>query len=555
MTATKPLDLPLPLEIKKEKEESMSENDESEDTENDDDDNDEEDDDGDDDEDDSNSSLLQPSILDKDHCFSQVETQNEFLHLNSLVRRVYFSYLHKSIINNYNVCATEKNENISRSDLKKFASRLELGAVKASLEASLYRQAMLQIISDVKDNTKQRKIHKKLAMYLESPPTTASIGIQTCFETDPVEKKTIHSISNDSKCLSDEKVQEPKCKLNNVDEKLLEIFHENRISTDNNLPIMHIKDNNEETIEILKENVEKNIKINQKSHHNNHHQENINAGHNVNTSVHDIFGESSEEHNPIQNDEEESRDSLIQHLEDMFCESEDSSDLTTLIEKHSGITKSNIDSEINKMCGESISFTLKENDVVKPLLKESAKLNITAVVQETSGKRKLSFSNYKKMKKRAQAKAQGEEIIEDKQTKKMRGIWFVERVHQVSKLKAKMMELSMRNYRKHGRLREKFLVLFGESDEQEMMPDSPIHIEEHLTACKERIAPWVVKYLMPYYTKKIIQDRLLFKTVAKHIADMLIIENTFPEEECVNQYVKNYFRNKTCIKLESDIYI
>lgn len=251
--------------------------------------------------------------------------------------------------------------------------------------------------------------------------------------------------------------------------------------------------------------------------------------------------------------EEASQDSLMRHLEDMFCESDDSSDLMTLIEKHSGVTKANIDSEIGKMClGEeepdklqrqkhqsllpapgrlSGSRTSSGSGSLKESLEEKSSENTTSV---TTGKRKLSFSNYKRMKKRAMGEPETpphEETAEERQDRKVRGIWFVERVHQVSKLEAKMMELSMKNYRKHGRICAKFIELFGDPDEEEMaMPESPIRIEEHLTACKERIAPWVVKYLMPYYTKRIIDNRLLFKTVAKHIADMLIIENTFPGE-------------------------
>ena len=120
------------------------------------------------------------------------------------------------------------------------------------------------------------------------------------------------------------------------------------------------------------------------------------------------------------------------------------------------------------------------------------------------------------------------ETVENKHKRRINSIWFVERVYQVSKLKAKMTELSLKDYRRHGRVKEKFIELFGETDDEEMMPDSPICIEEHLTACKERIAPWIVKHLMPFYKKRRIKDRQLFKIVAKHVADMLIIENTFP---------------------------
>lgn len=239
------------------------------------------------------------------------------------------------------------------------------------------------------------------------------------------------------------------------------------------------------------------------------------------------------------NDNNESQDSILQNLEDMFCESNDSSDLMALIEKHSGISKANVDLEIGKMCPEScaapksmVKFTPRNREN----LFDSSELN--------KNKRKLSFSNYKKLKRHAGGEncstKVDDEIFEEKK-KKRESIWFVERIHQISKLRAKMMEISSTNYRKHGRIKAKFIQLFGDNDDEEMMPDSPICIEEHLSACKERIAPWVVKYLMPFYKKKRIIDRKLFKSVAKHVADMLIIENTFPGKFIVGIFYTSFF--------------
>lgn len=230
----------------------------------------------------------------------------------------------------------------------------------------------------------------------------------------------------------------------------------------------------------------------------------------------------------IRNEDENSQDSLLQHMEDMFCESDDSSDITKLIEKHSGVTKANIDKEINKICLEADSnlFGIPQNDNIPK----------SKIAKVSTSKGKVSFSRYKEMQNRKANKskeANGNGIGENKQKQRLNAIWFVERVHQVSQLKAKMTELSLTNYRKHGKIKEQFLELFGECEEEEMMPESPICIEDYLPACKERIAPWIVKYLMPFYKKRRIKDRQLFKIVAKYIADMLIIENTFPGNQSV----------------------
>lgn len=227
----------------------------------------------------------------------------------------------------------------------------------------------------------------------------------------------------------------------------------------------------------------------------------------------------------IRNEDENSQDSLLQHMEDMFCESDDSSDITKLIEKHSGVTKANIDKEINKICLEADSnlFGIPQNN-------NTSKSKITKV---NTSERKVSFSRYKELQNRKAKETNGSEIDESKQKQRINAIWFVERVHQVTQLKAKMTELSLMNYRKHGKVKEQFLELFGECEDEEMMPESPICIEDYLPACKERIASWIVKYLMPFYKKRRIKDRQLFKAVAKYIADMLIIEDTFPGNQSV----------------------
>lgn len=243
----------------------------------------------------------------------------------------------------------------------------------------------------------------------------------------------------------------------------------------------------------------------------------------------------------IKNEDENSQDSLLQHMEDMFCESDDSSDITKLIEKHSGVTKANIDKEINKICLEADSnlFGIPQNDNgPKP---KRAKLS--------TSEGKVSFSRYKELQNRKaiQSKeASRNEIGENKQKQRLNAIWFVERVHQVSQLKARMTQLSLTNYRKHGKIKEQFFEFFGECEEDEM-PESPICIEDYLPACKERIAPWIVKYLMPFYKKRRIKDRPLFKAVAKYITDMLIIENTFPGNQSYVLGIINYISLHMCL--------
>lgn len=208
---------------------------------------------------------------------------------------------------------------------------------------------------------------------------------------------------------------------------------------------------------------------------------------------------------------EDSQDSLFQTMEDMFCESDDSSDLTTLIEKHS--TTNQFDNSLSQL-----NLNCTKNDE-KKLLK----------LQEFKRKRSAERNFLKAKKRNTRNSPIGfNDLKSSKYRKKVNEIWLVERVHQSSKLKSTMLEISLINYRKYGRIKEKFIALFGESDDDDTQPESPICIEEHLQACKERIAPWIVKHLTPFYNQKRISSRELFKTICRHVTDMLIISNTFP---------------------------
>lgn len=484
------------------------------------------------------------------------DANDEFLRLTTMVRTVYFSYLHKCLLANYILCYKEKNKDIPCDELKKCANELELLAVRSSLEATLYRENMLKLISDVKSYTLEKKAYKKLVIFLETPPTKVDVGSQTINTWAELERAdNIQSVCITSNC---EEVfstaQTPLHTEEELDEteqydisSQLTVYNSTASPTVNSTSLRvtgHKKCNSEfEDKEIDNKMIldEDTMKV----------EDNI-----FSVSVTDNSNTQVANQSNINNDDENSQDSLLQHMEDMFCDSDDSSDLMTLIEKHSGVTKANMDKEISALLPHnsngSVNVTERNN---------SKKINFTKAknvkAPDTNSTGKYSFSYYKEMKNREANKSLPVEIetVESKQKRRMNSIWFVERVYQVSKLKAKMTELSLKNYRKHGRIKQKFIELFGESDEEDMMPDSPICIEEHLTACKERIAPWIVKHLMPFYKKRRIKDRQLFKVVAKHIADMLIIENTFPEQDCVSKYIDAYFKNKKFIKTKQDVYL
>ncbi|XP_072742727.1 uncharacterized protein [Anoplolepis gracilipes] len=412
------------------------------------------------------------------------ESNNEFLRLTTTVRAVYLSYLHKCLIGNYITCYKQTDNDVPSIEVKKCADQMELHAVRLALEVALYRQNMLRMIADIKSHTVKEKAYKKLVIFLETSKDKIDVAVQTD-TTWP----DLHKVDNT------EDVYTPNCK------ETLETVNSDNSHTSENI-MKNIDD--EMDIQILQETI--------KEDSNDTSQE-----------IKDQNDFQIDDETTIKNEDENSQDSLLQHMEDMFCESDDSSDITKLIEKHSGVTKANIDKEINKICLEA--------DLNLFGIPQSDSIPRPKMTKVSTSEGKVSFSRYKELQNRKAIKeVNGNETGENKQKQRLNAIWFVERVHQVSQLKAKLTELSLTNYRKHGKIKEQFLELFGECEEEEMMPESPICIENYLPACKERIASWIVKYLMPFYKNRRIKDRQLFKAVAKYIADMLIIENTFPDD-------------------------
>lgn len=100
-------------------------------------------------------------------------------------------------------------------------------------------------------------------------------------------------------------------------------------------------------------------------------------------------------------------------------------------------------------------------------------------------------------------------------------IWTIEKYHQQKLLHAKIFETCF-DVRKRGRMRLRFLELFG-SDSEDCFD-----VDERVTNFKDRIARWVVESLMPYYREGRIQSRPLFKFLARHIADTLLLKNHMP---------------------------
>lgn len=79
-------------------------------------------------------------------------------------------------------------------------------------------------------------------------------------------------------------------------------------------------------------------------------------------------------------------------------------------------------------------------------------------------------------------------------------------------------------------IKELLANLFGDDSEDEGVMSPLEETPEFTVSCKERIAPWVVKLLTPYFFKGRIKGKALFKAVAKHLIKLIYQCSRYPGE-------------------------
>ncbi|XP_046390769.1 ATP-dependent DNA helicase Q5-like [Ischnura elegans] len=71
---------------------------------------------------------------------------------------------------------------------------------------------------------------------------------------------------------------------------------------------------------------------------------------------------------------------------------------------------------------------------------------------------------------------------------------------------------------------------------------------------KKKVADWVVKYLMPFYTQQKISSRDLFKLLARKMSHhVLLCTDAISDESVVKKRIKEFFKNHETVTSEADI--
>ncbi|KAJ0172247.1 hypothetical protein K1T71_012220 [Dendrolimus kikuchii] len=131
--------------------------------------------------------------------------------------------------------------------------------------------------------------------------------------------------------------------------------------------------------------------------------------------------------------------------------------------------------------------------------------------------------------------------------------WICEEYFLKTKLYELLYQIGETNRKELARIKELFIDLFGhDSDDDEGVVSPLDETPEFMMSCKERIAPWVVKLLTPYYFKGRIRGRSLFKALSKHLIRLIYQCSRYPQEYEVQSFVTDFLANHKMIRCEAD---
>ncbi|KPI94224.1 hypothetical protein RR46_06675 [Papilio xuthus] len=108
------------------------------------------------------------------------------------------------------------------------------------------------------------------------------------------------------------------------------------------------------------------------------------------------------------------------------------------------------------------------------------------------------------------------------------------------------------NRAKLARVKDLLKDIFGEDSDDEGVMSPLEETPEFVRSCKERIAPWVVRVLTPFYIKGRIKGKALFKSLAKHLIRLIYQCSKYPNEYEVKSFVNDFLDSHKLIRCEAD---
>ncbi|XP_049886142.1 uncharacterized protein LOC126380637 isoform X2 [Pectinophora gossypiella] len=397
------------------------------------------------------------------------------------------------------------------------AKNIETTAAQTCMVVQLYRKYITSAIKELKNDTKKGKLNKNLYDYLHSPPQNEK-KIQTDFSA-------IDKCSCECNC----HLHRKRRKTSQFSE-VLEVMQTDtpKIVKNDELPITVCNEVNKIPVLINSQIEPPQIIQNAVDTANNQKELNTNQSSPSKRSVRMSV-------------ELQESDELMLQLEKLFHSDPNDDDLydTALCSTENIIATE----DIIKTAQNDNADTAIPN--VNPSIIESHSIQIKSLDERLASLTGLLTNNAETV--------TGQAKVDVPKTKKSSSSkWLCEEYFLKQRFHEMLDEMGDANRKKLARVKEILLVLFGEDDDNDAIV-SPFEVTPELTiSCKERIAPWVVKLLTPYYMKGRIRGKTLFKALAKHLIRLIYQCSRYPQHYEVQSFVSDFLKNHKLIRCEAD---
>ncbi|KAM3961216.1 uncharacterized protein ACR2FA_004770 [Aphomia sociella] len=438
--------------------------------------------------------------------------------LISKVRKHYMDYIIKMLSINYENNQRLLNKNIYLpSAIWRCAKKIEMTAAQTCMVVQLYRKNITSVIKDLKNDTTNGKLNKKLYDCLRKP-------------ADNEKKVQTIGTSNDCTCpcVCNQRKRPRSTAPPNLYANKYPKYTENTEQTSNNL-------NKQFTIPVIENLQAENPKVVLP----NNPEEALYKT----QSSSDLLKQELVSSKPLTRMSVESQDSddLMLQLEKLFQGDPNDDDLFegTLCDSY------DVTAYIDKKCDNILNKGDQIINQKQETIIENHAAQIKSLDERLESLAGLLVSNNSE----ESALQQKQEL---QKSKNKFSKWLCEEYFLKLQLYELLDQIRDCNRKKYIRIKEKMLDLFGDDSDDENVMSPLDETPDFVISCKERIAPWVVKLLTPYYIKGRIRGKALFKALAKHLIRLIYQCSRYPSEYEVHSFVSDFLANHKMIRCEAD---
>ncbi|XP_065084907.1 uncharacterized protein LOC135715607 [Ochlerotatus camptorhynchus] len=472
--------------------------------------------------------------------------------LTGKVRLQYLNFLEKLLENNYDAWSStvEPYESVTFTpdEVKRCAASIEMKAVQSCMIMSLYRNYVLKLISQIRKETKEVSLHPTLINMKFTPKIIKKECSHVAVQTDPYEEP--YSIqANMVNFLESNDLPLLDVPAMSLDEKIRNFERKMQLTS----PELRAKKSKREKSRRKERSRSRNrdrssshMERKDNSCYSLHHEGEDNLKDQQRKPIDTLMSPITKLPEPGNDGAQD--DQIMRELEAMF-ETGDNGNIFDSCENQVQINA--IINEIEKFeptnaCEHSSSTRKPPNQQILEVQQEILELQSPKYDFDDAHTGLLVSKEYSKL-----------GSSEEKKADLKKSLWPCELHMQKTKLRELLSNIADMNYLRYERIRARFVIFFGEYEEEEdeLGPYSPsIELNEILvSSCRQRIAKWVVQALMKPLNDGLIANRFLFKRLAKHVADNIIYLNQYPDQRFIKNYVVDYFCTHTFISSVEDM--